>query len=98
MTSHDPLVRLWRLMTHVNIGAALGMVAWLAWSGWQVVTGQNPTMRHDPNTARALDLAHGVVTDGRFLLLRSDAGAAPCHGQAAKTTDAAGLDVKETDL
>jgi hypothetical protein len=36
----DPLERVMRIMTHVNIGAALGMVAWLAWSGAQVVTGQ----------------------------------------------------------
>lgn len=36
----DPLERVMRVMTHVNIGAALGMVAWLAWSGAQVVSGQ----------------------------------------------------------
>ncbi len=29
-----------RLMTHLNVGAALGMVAWIAWSGWQLSTGQ----------------------------------------------------------
>ena len=36
----DPLEHVMRVMTHVNIGAALGMVAWLTWSGAQVVTGQ----------------------------------------------------------
>ncbi len=36
----DPLERVMRVMTHVNIGAAIGMVAWLAWSGVQVVSGQ----------------------------------------------------------
>lgn len=36
----DPLERVMRVMTHVNIGAAIGMLAWLAWSGVQVVTGQ----------------------------------------------------------
>lgn len=36
----DPLERVMRVMTHVNIGAALGMAAWLAWSGVQLVTGQ----------------------------------------------------------
>jgi hypothetical protein len=33
-------MRLMRLMTHLNIGAMLGMAAWLIWSGWQVTTGQ----------------------------------------------------------
>jgi hypothetical protein len=33
-------MRLMRLMTHLNIGAMLGMAAWLIWSGWQVTQGQ----------------------------------------------------------
>lgn len=32
--------RVMRDMTHINIGAALGLVAWVLWSGWQMVTGQ----------------------------------------------------------
>jgi hypothetical protein len=32
--------RVMRVMTHVNIGATLGMAAWLAWSGLQHVSGQ----------------------------------------------------------
>ena len=32
--------RVMRVMTHINIGAALGLAAWVMWSGWQVVTGQ----------------------------------------------------------
>ena len=32
--------RVMRVMTHINIGAALGLAAWVLWSGWQVVTGQ----------------------------------------------------------
>lgn len=35
----NTIERVMRVMTHVNIGAALGMVAWLAWSGWMVVVG-----------------------------------------------------------
>ena len=31
--------RVMRVMTHINIGAALGLAAWVLWSGWQVVTG-----------------------------------------------------------
>lgn len=40
MSSPDPVMRLMRLMTHVNIGVALGLAAWIAWSGWQVASGQ----------------------------------------------------------
>lgn len=36
------LERVMRVMTHVNIGCALGMVAWIAWSGVQVVSGRYP--------------------------------------------------------
>lgn len=36
------LERVMRVMTHVNIGCALGMVAWTAWSGVQVVNGHYP--------------------------------------------------------
>ena len=32
--------RVMRVMTHINIGAALGLAAWVLWSGWPVVTGQ----------------------------------------------------------
>lgn len=34
-----PIERVMRIMTQVNIGAALGMVAWILWSGHQVATG-----------------------------------------------------------
>ncbi len=40
--------RVMRVMTHINIGAALGLAAWVLWSGWQVVTGQiAPAYRPD---------------------------------------------------
>lgn len=29
-----------RVMTHIVIGAALGLAAWVPWSGWLVVTGR----------------------------------------------------------
>lgn len=32
--------RVMRVMTPINIGAALGLAAWMLWSGWQFVTGQ----------------------------------------------------------
>lgn len=36
----NTIERVMRVMTHVNIGAALGMVAWVAWSGMLVVGGE----------------------------------------------------------
>jgi hypothetical protein len=46
MSTPVPVVRLMRLMTHINIGAMLGMAAWLLWSGWLLVTGQMPAASH----------------------------------------------------
>lgn len=94
MSSSDPLVHLWRFMTHVNAGATLGMVAWLAWSGWQVVTGRLTVMRDDPGTVRVHELPRSVDAEGRLLLLRSGTGAPPCQAPAA----AAGDGAMETDL
>lgn len=42
--------RVMRIMTQVNIGAALGMTAWLSWSGYQVVSGQWEVQRPAPAT------------------------------------------------
>jgi hypothetical protein len=53
MSSADQVVRLMRLMTHVNIGVALGLAAWIAWSGWQVVSGQRQPA-HQTAQVRAL--------------------------------------------
>ena len=47
MFAPTPVIRMMRLMTHLNIGAMLGMVAWLIWSGWQVATGQ--VVMHRPD-------------------------------------------------
>jgi hypothetical protein len=47
MPAHSPVMRLVRFMTHLNIGAMLGMAAWLIWSSWQVSTGQVPLHRVD---------------------------------------------------
>lgn len=75
------LERVMRVMTHLNIGAALGLAAWVAWSGWQVVTGQiNPSIR----VAQAVTLAsltHGGQAVPMQLVPVGAGGAklAPCH-------------------
>lgn len=40
--------RVMRVVTHVNIGATLGLVAWLAWASLQVASGAQPIPRHPP--------------------------------------------------
>ncbi len=37
-----------RVMTHVNIGATLGLVAWLAWASLELVGGARPISRQPP--------------------------------------------------
>lgn len=38
--------RVMRVMTHVNIGATLGLIAWLAWASLEVASGARPMPRH----------------------------------------------------
>jgi hypothetical protein len=52
MSSKDPFVRFIRIVTHINIGVALGLVAWVVWSGWMVATGQL-VPAHTPAEIRA---------------------------------------------
>ncbi|MBL8330714.1 MAG: hypothetical protein JNJ71_17895 [Rubrivivax sp.] len=64
MSTPSPVMRLMRLMTHVNIGAMLGMAAWLVWSGWQVSTGQIRIPRIDPPSANAAEPMRLVPVSG----------------------------------
>jgi hypothetical protein len=43
-----PIERVMRVMTHLNIGLALGMGVWIAWSGVLVVNGEWPMRRSVP--------------------------------------------------
>lgn len=49
----QPLERLMRAMTHLNIGAAIAMLAWVFWSGLQVVAGDTPPTRQAATAAAA---------------------------------------------
>jgi hypothetical protein len=62
-------MRLVRLMTHLNIGALLGMAAWLIWSGWQVTTGLLVPPRPEPQ-------AHSQSEPMRLVPVSSATGAA----------------------
>ena len=77
----DFIERVMRVMTHINIGAALGLAAWVLVSGWQVVTGQI-TPAYRVSEVRAL---MGQVRAGEpaaMHLVPVSAGTAalpPCH-------------------
>lgn len=73
--------RVMRVMTHINIGAALGLAAWVLWSGWQVVTGRI-TPAYTPAEVRTLvRLSHAGPSTPMELLPVGAQGAAmpPCH-------------------
>jgi hypothetical protein len=76
--SDSPVMRLVRLMTHLNIGAMLGMAAWLIWPGWQVTRGQLVPPRPEPQ-------AHSQAEPMRLVPVSSATGAA-CHSLPQATT------------
>ena len=46
--------RVMRVMTHVNIGATLGMAAWILWSGMEIVSMPSGASRtHRPPAAHS---------------------------------------------
>jgi len=76
--------RVMRVMTHINIGAALGLAAWVLWSGWQVVTGQIAPAYRVAEVKALMSLAHAGET-APMHLVPVQAGAAalpPCHTAA----------------
>jgi hypothetical protein len=73
--------RVMRVMTHINIGAALGLAAWVLWSGWQVVTGQIAPAYRVAEVKALMTLAH-ADEPAPVHLVPVQAGAAalpPCH-------------------
>jgi hypothetical protein len=83
--------RVMRIMTHINIGAALGMVAWVLWSGWQVVTGQiGPIYRASEAHAQVSSAHTGKPTRTQpKLVLAGDGAPSPCHTTMPTATPAA---------
>lgn len=73
--------RVIRVMTHLNIGAALGLAAWVLWSGWQVVTG-HIAPAHTPAEVRTLVRLPQAQASTPMELVPADARAGampPCH-------------------
>lgn len=82
----NALERVMRVMTHLNIGAALGMVAWVAWSGWQVVTGQVAPIAPIPLAAHPVvhaEAPHAALSASRQgLEPATREPVPPCHAAA----------------
>ncbi len=79
--------RVMRAMTHINIGAALGLIAWVLWTGWQVVTGQIAPAYRVAEVKALMTLAHrGEPTPMRLVPAQPGGDAPPsCHGEAPAT-------------
>ncbi len=85
--------RVMRVMTHINIGAALGLAAWVLWSGWQVVTGQIAPAYRVAEVKALMSLAH-AGEPAPMHLVPVQAGAAalpPCHTAAPAPQRSAGV-------
>ncbi len=76
----DLIERVMRVMTHFNIGAALGLLAWVLWSGWTVVTGQIAPSGRVADKA-SMSVAHaGESVRLHLVPMQAGAGALPtCH-------------------
>lgn len=73
--------RVMRIMTHVNIGIALGLAAWVMWSGWQVVTGQWAPGYRAAEVRALMQLAHARdAVPMQLVPVQADGGPMPpCH-------------------
>lgn len=73
--------RVMRVMTHINIGAALGLTAWVLWTGWQVVTGQIVLAYRVVEVKALMKVAHaGQPAPMQFVPVHAAGGSfPPCH-------------------
>lgn len=73
--------RVMRVMTHLNIGASLGLAAWVLWSGWQVVAGQVVPAYRVAEFKALMGAAHAGAPVPLPLVAAPAAGGslAPCH-------------------
>ena len=73
-----------RVMTHINMVAALGLAAWVLWSGWQVVTGQVTPGYRVAEAMALMSLTQAVEPAPVHLVpVRAGAGALPACNTAA---------------
>jgi hypothetical protein len=69
----DFIERVMRVMTHINIGVALGLAAWVLQSDWQVVNGQiAPDNRAVENGALRRTVDAGLLAGDTTRLLKEN--------------------------
>lgn len=83
--------RVMRVMTHLNIGAALGLAAWVLWSGWQVVTGQIAPGYRAAEVRALMSVAHGAEPMRLVPLQAAGGPMPPCHMPATAARPAVAL-------
>lgn len=74
--------RVMRVMTHLNIGAALGLAAWVLWSGWHVVTGQIAPGGRVAEVKALMSVAHAGEPMRLMPLHAAGGPPPPCHAPA----------------
>lgn len=91
--------RVMRVMTHINIGAAMGLATWVLWSGWQVVTGQISPGYRMAEVKAVMSPAHaGEPARLRLVPVQQGADALPsCHTSVPAPKQAARV-LTEADL
>jgi hypothetical protein len=83
--------RVMRVVTHINVGAALGLAAWVLWSGWQVVTGQIVPTHRVAEVKALMSMAHAGPSAPMQLVPAHAAGGSlpPCHHPQPATRQSA---------
>lgn len=89
--------RVMRVMTHINIGAALGLAAWVLWSGLQVVTGQISPGYRAAEVRALMQTAHALQPAQLHPMQVGAAAPSPCH-QAPPSLRQAAMVLTGADL
>jgi hypothetical protein len=76
--------RVMRVMTHINIGVALGLAAWVLWSGWLVATAQITSTYRVAEVKALMSLPHAIEpVHMRLFPMQTVTGTLPlCHDAA----------------
>jgi hypothetical protein len=91
--------RVMRVMTHISIGASLGLAASVLWSGWQVVAGQIVPTYRVAEVKAPMSAAHaGQPTPMRLVSAHVAGGSLPpCH-EAPPATRQSVVEISGADL
>jgi hypothetical protein len=73
--------RVMRVMTHINVGATLALMAWFLWSGWPMFNGQVASPGRSADIEALLVMANASPAERLELVPMSSDGTAlpPCR-------------------